>query len=372
MTPSAALLVALFSQGPSASGMAPSTAVVKLRLDVRAASECTSRGDLAERIAARSRRIEIADDAPLSAQVTVSAARSRNLVADLVLTSPGMGPTERRVVARSCAEVADGAALIIAVTLDPTLQRNRTAGPGDEKAPTGDGREASAAAAGASQPAAPPVGKESSVPPAAPPVPSTETPPAPTAPPVPPLTVQAEVKPPAAPDAAGKRELGATLAGQTIFGAAPSVMPGVALFGMAALDRQGLWAPALFVGATHAWRSDFSETGGSASFTLDAATVDVCPLRLRWSYLVARPCADALVGRLAAQGSDTRQPGSSARPFGAAGAALSASFGSRVQLSARVGVGVTLLRDSYELATVFYKAAPLTISASLGVGWGWH
>src|SRR5437762_1464135 len=88
---------------------------------------------------------------------------------------------------------------------------------------------------------------------------------------------------------------------------APSSRPGVAVYGMAELDRGGLWAPALFVGATHVWRNDLAESGGTASFTLDAASVDACPLRLGWSRLVARPCASALVGRLASTGTDAVQ-----------------------------------------------------------------
>ena len=75
------------------------------------------------------------------------------------------------------------------------------------------------------------------------------------------------------------------------------------------------WSPALFVGATHVWRSDLSEPGGAASFTLDAASLDACPLRLRWSRLAARPCASALVGRLAASGSDTDQAGERGAPL---------------------------------------------------------
>jgi hypothetical protein len=98
-------------------------------------------------------------------------------------------------------------------------------------------------------------------------------------------------------DACGSSSIGT--GGQTIFGPAPAVMPGVALTGMIALDRDSVWSPALFVGATHAWRNDLPEPGGAASFALDAASVDACPLRLAWSLLVTRPCVSGLVGRMA-------------------------------------------------------------------------
>src|SRR5262249_54967849 len=122
---------------------------------------------------------------------------------------------------------------------------------------------------------------------------------APPPPPPPPAAVQSAAPAPAsAPTGTTRRRFGATVAGQTIVGPAPNVMPGIAIYGMAALDRDGLWAPAIFVGATHVWRTDIAETDGSASFALDAASLDACPLRLGWPRLAVRPCASALAGRL--------------------------------------------------------------------------
>ena len=60
-------------------------------------------------------------------------------------------------------------------------------------------------------------------------------------------------------------------------------MPGVAAYAIATMDRDTLWSPAIALGVLHAWRSDLPEPGGSASFSLDAATVDACVLRLRAS-----------------------------------------------------------------------------------------
>jgi hypothetical protein len=63
------------------------------------------------------------------------------------------------------------------------------------------------------------------------------------------------------------------------------------------------------------------------------------------------------------------QAASAARPYGVAGAAVTASFGSRLVLSARLAVGVTLIRHEYAFAdNVFYRTAPVTMSLSLGVG----
>ena len=228
-----------------------------------------------------------------------------------------------------------GVALIIAVTLDPTVKLSEAGSKGVPAAP-----EKRTVGPILARPAAPPA------------------------------VIAESPLPPTSPGAI--RRFGATVAGQTIIGAAPGVMPGIALYGMAAIDRDDPWAPALFVGATHVWRNGFSESGGTASFSLDAASIDACPLRMGRSRFVARPCASALVGRLSASGTDTAQGTSAARPFASAGAAFIAGFGSRVEVSARLAVGITLLRDAYEFGRMtFYRASPITVGADLGVGIRW-
>ena len=367
MTPGAALLVALFSQRPPSTAVAaPEAAAASVRLDVRAAPECTSWSDLTVRIAARSPRIQVVDDASVSARVVVTLPRPGSVVADLVLATAGTEQPPRRVVARSCAEVADGVALIIAVTLDPNLRGTPAAGEAANRGSVERGNANSRAGRDTSAPASPEE-RPAATTQAAPPVRANSV-----AQPPPPVIVTSVAPPVRRPAATTRREFGVSLAGQTIFGPAPAVMPGIALYVMAALDRDGGWAPALFVGAMHVGRADLSELGGTASFALDAATLDACPLRLRWSRLTARPCASALVGRLSSKGSHTDQAASAARPFGVAGATMTASFGSTVELSARLGAGLTLLRDSYEFANaVFHQSSLFTISASVGIGAHW-
>jgi len=348
MIPGGALLAALLLQTASGAPGTPSeTGTTRARLDLRGAAECISRSDLAARVAARSARIRFVDDAAVYAHVVVTSARPGNVVAELVLATPGAEQPPRRFVARSCAEVADAIALIIAVTLDPTSVRNSVA-PGNTAAATEPRSDV----------ATPPADKRPDQPPASPPA-------------APPATLEpATPAPPVA--SARKQRFGAYVAGQTIFGPAPSVMPGLALYAMAALDGEGVWSPALFLGATHVWRDDLSEPGGAASFTLDAASLDACPFRVGRSRLVARPCASALVGRLATSGADTEQAASSTRPFATAGVALNASYGTTVELSARLAAGMTLIRDSYDFGGLtFHRAGAITVAASLGAGLRW-
>jgi len=347
------LLVALLFQSPSNTvGAAPDAAVTTARLELTGAADCIPRNELVARVAARSARIQFVDEAAISATVAIASARPGNVVAELVLSAAGIAPVPRRIVARSCTEAADAVALMIAVTLDPMLKRKSATG-----------------AAGADTAGGGSVSPDVGTTPATPP---TEKPDQPVKGPEPPVIVEPAAPPaPVAPEPA-RRRFGAYVTGETTFGPAPAVMPGIALHGMAALERDGVWTPALFVGLTHAWRSDLSQSNGAASFTLDAATVDVCPLRFGGSLLAARPCASALFGRLASTGSDTIDGASAARPFGAAGAALTATFGTTVELYARLGIGVTLLRDAYEIGgTTFHRAGRITTTASLGVGLHW-
>ena len=87
--------------------------------------------------------------------------------------------------------------------------------------------------------------------------------------------------------------------------------------------------------------------------------------------LEARLCAAASAGRLAAEGSNTFDPRSVARPFATAGGAarLAVPFGGRVQVGIRLGAGATLWRDAFEFTPeVFHRAASVTLMGALGIG----
>jgi hypothetical protein len=349
MTSRGALLVALWLQGAIAPAAGTPAVPTKARLELRGGADCLSPGDLASRVAARTSRVQFADDAAIYARIDLTSARPGNVVAEVVLATASAEPAPRRFVARSCAEAADAIALVIAVTLDPTLKLKRN---GSDDTGGSAGKEAGADRA----PVAPTNQAEQPGAPKPPPPPTiVETTPAPLQNPSPPT----------------RWHFGLYAAGQTVFGPAPAVMPGVGLSGMAGFDREGAWAPALFIGFSHAWRDNLSEPGGTASFALDAATIDACPVRVGAPEIVVRPCASGLIGRLGATGTATEQAASSARPFATAGVAVHATFGTTVVVSARAGVAVTLLRDSYEFGGVtFHRADAITTALSLGVGLG--
>lgn len=363
----AVLPALLLAVGAGMEGVVSGSGIATARLDVRAASDCTTQEDLAARVSARSPRIHFVDDATaVAAQASFTVARPGTVVGELILFAPAGKPSWRRFVARSCAEAADAVALIIAVTLDSTLvgeSRTKMAGEtiSPESAPTLDSSASPSAVATV---------------PISPAKPTTTEPQEPER-----LVRQASpagrtsvVASSPVPTVAAQRRFGAHLAGQAIFGPAPAAMPGVAIYLTAALDRDALWSPAVVIGATHAWRNDLAEIGGTASFTLDMATLDACGLRVRLSVVEVRACAEASLGRLAASGDKTQRAASVSRVFGAAGAAaiVTAGLGSTVELWARLGSGMALLRDSYEFGpSIFYRVSRFTTSAALGVGVRW-
>jgi hypothetical protein len=303
--------------------------------------------------------VALADDGSgLVIRARFSPARSGGVTGDVTLARPGTTPSSRHVVADSCAEAADAVALIIAVTLDPASAKQPEHGAGGASA---DARPAETAAAAAQKNGS--ADDASRSPPAKPK--DEGTPAGATS-----STEEREPKHPAG--SAGRARWGLEFAGQAFVGPAPGVMPGIALYAMLGVERPSSWSPVALLGATHAWRSDLEEPGGTASFMLDAASLDACPLLFRTSVLETRPCASLLGGRLLARATATQNPASeSARPFWVLGAAavLSAKLVWRLEASARIALGANLVRDSFEFTpVVFHEVPPVSMAASLGIG----
>jgi len=347
----------------------PKTAVMSARLELVADPSCTTRSDLMARVRRRSPRVVFGDDpGALAVRARFSALRPGAVAGDLTLARAGAVPSTRRVVARSCTEAADAVALMIAVTLDPASVENTE--PSDTtppaRAPSGDAEPSkpsdhNGAAAEPNTPA-------SSTAPGAPEKP-------PERPALKPST--SETTPPSGgeperPSAPMRGLFSAELAAEAFAGPTPGLMPAFGLFVLAGVDRVEPWSPSVFVGATHAWRPGLDEPGGRVSFELDAASLDACPLRLRLAFVDARPCVSVLLGRFSARGTDTNNPtGESVRPFSVVGGSVlaRARLVWLLEASARVAVGASVVRDSFEFgSTVFHRVDPVTANVSLGLG----
>ncbi|HEY2407470.1 MAG TPA: hypothetical protein VGI10_15775 [Polyangiaceae bacterium] len=352
-----ALFALLLSSAAQAAPDAPS---IDVRLELKSNADCVSRAALIARVRSRSPRIRFVDDASEpTIRATFTALPTGNVTSEIALAAPYTEVPERRFAPSSCNDALDAVALIIAISLDPAAA---TASPGQqtpaipskETPPDADSAPVAPSSANVATPDAPaqkshafPVSREGRAPLS--------------------TTPQKNADQSGAP----RPRLGVAVEAQTMFGPAPSVMPGVSVYATVALDHSALWSPALMLGALHAWQSDVAEQGGRASFRLDAVSLDACALRAELDVLEARACGSALFGRLSTRGSDTINPGASARPFATAGAALLVTLrlSAWLELSARGGAGATLMRDSYEFTPmVFHTAAPVTFAASLGLG----
>jgi hypothetical protein len=318
----AALVLAIARAGAVAAQPAPA-----VTLELATEPGCATRDDLIARVAARSARIQFLEpgaSAPaLKALIVPDAHGAVAAVLDVV--EPDGRRFTRRLRATSCAEATDALALVIAVTLDPVF---------------------AAQAARANLPPAPP----------------------PPAPPAPPPVIEHPPPPPPAPPV---RRAALAAGGAVLAGPAPRAMPGLAIQGLAALDRASVWSPALLLTAVHAWRGGLVERGGTADFTLDAVTLDACGLRAHVPWLEARACAQGLVGRLSARGTDTFSPQAVTRPVASLGGAalVAVPLGGLLEVRGRFGAGATLVRDAFAFTpTVFYRAASVTLVAELGLG----
>ncbi|MFZ5891925.1 MAG: hypothetical protein ACOY0T_12795 [Myxococcota bacterium] len=342
-----------------------------LHLEVDAEPSCTSSADLSERISIRSPRVQFRTDAgALLARARFTTLQSGNVLGELTLVKAGSEPSQRRVVARSCTQAADAMALIIAVTVDPTVVSDaRSAKPGtiDGSSPSVSGDRGATSKDAAGQPKSRDAEGQPKRSEAQPKRSESERGEVADA-----LPAESSESSASSTRVSALPRFGAHVSGLTLVGVSPEWMPGVSLDAMAGLDREALWSPAVVLGFTHAARSGLEKRGGTAAFTLDAASLDLCPFRVALAPIEGRACAAVFVGRLSARGSSTSNaPGTVSRPFVATGA--SAIMAGRVhpliELWARASVGVNLVRDSFEFAPfIFHTVAPVTVSASVGIG----
>lgn len=320
------------------------------QLEVDTSSPCARRSDLVARVRARLPGARFVDTGGVVVVVArFTAERDGAIVAEVAFTGADATESTRRVVTRSCSEATDAAALIIAMTLSPASLGSVDASidaSAAEPAKVGEG------AASTARPAVEPPLRKSVVPD------EGDA-----------RRGEGANRPPSA------TSFGVLLAAQSFVGPGPAVLPGVALYTSFGAERDTLWSPAVLVGVTHAGRSTLHAGGGRASFTLNAATLDACPVYLRLGPVRARPCGALLIGRLGASGAETSNAADSERPFSVMGGAAIASVGLfwLFEASARVAIGANLVRDSFEFTpNVFHTVPALTVAASAGIGLRWR
>jgi len=364
MPPASATLGALFVLtfcGLAAA--APDDPTISIRLELKSSSGCATSSALMARVRARAPRIRFVEDGGVPiVRASFQALPSGKVVSEVSVAAPDVDLPERQLQASSCVDALDAVALIIAISIDPesatlTIEdndanRRERASRNGAASTTSAGSAAGAKGEGPSGNTVPAVSKAPKEPEKA----ANTTPSGGT---------QRGQK-----DRATTR-LGAQIAGEALFGPTPGVLPGVALYLSAGLDRTTAWSPFVALGALHAFGDHTVQNRGTAGFALDALSLDGCPLRWVAGAVEARACASALLGQLSAHGSDTRNAASTARIFAASGASTLVTFRIHpsLELSLRAGADVNFVRDSFEFAPViFHTVAPVTFFTSLGLG----
>ncbi|HET9959936.1 MAG TPA: hypothetical protein VFQ61_35835 [Polyangiaceae bacterium] len=339
---------------------------------MQAKPECTSRADLAARVESRLPHVRfVVEGTALVARARFTRLASGNVLGEVRLEGPGGAMATRRIVAQSCTQAAEAIALVISVTVDPnallsTGSTNSGKVSEGSSLPTRGERATSPSDAGEVTAG----GLETK------PVESPNLP----APAVNEQSANGSDQDSSGASTlrgsdpvafSGKPYFGTYVTAHAGLGVAPRPMMGVALYALAALESEGLFAPALMLGAAHVARNGFVEQGGKANFELDTLSLDACPVRVRWELIGARACIWLLGGRLTATGSATSSPTSVHRPFLAGGgsAVLTARLLPALELSARAAVGANFVRDSFEFSPfVFHTVSPVFASLSLGLG----
>ncbi len=293
---------------------------------------CGSEPELASAIASRSERIRIVSRETATRALRIELKDSGSaLVATLTLTQPSGRRSQRTLKAASCAEALDAVALVAAVSLDPTASSAPSEVPTAEPA----------------RPPAPPVAERPC--------------------------------PPCADEAARREDAEArglvTSVGlwfEALSGPAPAVMPGIAAGVMLAYERGSVLSPAVRLSYAHFARGDFRETAGTADFTLDAATVELCPLRAKAGPLAVYPCLLRVTGGvLGAEGRGTVGPRSRGRPWWVVGSSLIALLrpSSSLEFSMTLGAGRPLVRDRFQFEPLeFHRVSGVAFTAGAGAG----
>jgi hypothetical protein len=298
-----------------------------VRIAYRAPEACPSEEWLVGRLQARTDRFRrVTDDRPARSFGIEIAQLGGTYVGTLTITEPQTDarPTSRRIEAPDCTEVAEGLALIAALTIDPRAKL---------EAPI-------------------------------------ETAPAPQPPPPPPIAKPPPPPPPPRLEEPARKlelRLGAGFVGSS--GVAPELTYGAeGFFEVAVADDRSWFAPALrFTFLRHVRREDIRFEQGTAHFRLTTMAVDLCPLRAPVPVLELRLCATAEGGLLEAEGTDTQDPDLSVRFWSALGGRLriGAELG-RFGVQASIGGEAPLRRDSFVFDS---PAGPVTVNEVDAVVW---
>jgi hypothetical protein len=318
---------------------------------------CADASQLKRAITRRSERIQFVTEGE-SRRVAVSLRAPRGSgawSAVIQFAQTGQADVVRRLSANSCADLAEAAGFVIAVTLDPPSAA-RVVSVSEEPSPAASptGAEASELA----QPDAAPVPGsrgQRAAPREGEPADRAET-----------------------PGPAVDRQLLVSFGGGVHFvsAVAPSVLPGVALFGaLESVPRDfsigAAFAPTARLSGQFASGADFERRAGTAAFVVLTGSLELCPWLFGARRLGLRACGLLSGGGVRVSGSATVAPQTHTRPWGLVGGSLlgHAALSERWLLTSSIGIGVPWVRDTFQFdPEVFHTVGSWAATGTLGLG----
>jgi len=346
---------------------------------------CGDAAQFATRVSARTDRVRFV---PRAEQVRLAVrieARGPALRANVTFLAAGEAPVVRRIESRDCNDALDALALVVAISVDQRWRERAVAAkPAARPRPRPTPRRPAQLPPSSPAPEAPrlapgegsvtlPPSTLAASPPADPrvvtlPFPSRPAQPAPAA-----VVV-------ALPDAAPSWSWAGGVGARLLSGASPEALLGAELWFRAGWERDSVFSPDFGLSVAHGSGAAVARAEGSVEFSLDAAALELCPLRWGTHRLRLQPCFASTLGWLRASGRQTFRAHSESSPWWTlgGGAQAIASIGV-VTLRLAGGLAHPLERPGYRFlaasctaedcaAPAFHRVAPVVWSIGFGAG----
>jgi len=326
------LLGALLAALPArAEDEPPALPTVDAALELAAPEGCGSEAELATSITRRSDRIRIDPTSTRRLHIQIRAEGKLTRV-DLELAQPSGRKASRTLRASSCSEALEAAALVAAVSLDPTASALLE-----------------------------------------PPPPEPPPPEPPKSPPPPPP--KKKPPPPPPPEPSERLVVSVGLLGEAVFGPAPTAMLGVAGLVMLGWERDSILSPAVRLRGGADWASQqvSADNPGIVKFRLTYAAADLCPIRIGIPVIAFLPCAHGAAGVLWAAGRQFPRDGFASDPWYSIGGSVIGLLrpSGPLELQASMAVAYVPRRESFELTgplQEIHTVRPIVWSPALSLG----
>ena len=353
-----ALFAAQASAEAEPSGADSALGDVELTYDAPAG--CPSRAEFVARLRARRRGRPTVDSpsSPRRVEVRVDRAADVRATARVAITDAGGTATTRRIVAASCSEAVDAAALVVALTLDP--MHTEAPAEGTEPAPA---EPSASSPSGGTSPGETPgaTAKQGAAKHAATPEPRAS-----------PATGQGAEEAERVNASAAPARVDSVVAASLLLasGLTPDAAFGGQLAARFSLPDAPLH-PSVRAGARAVLSDTVARSSGTAVFDWWAGLLALCAGTSPSPSLTLHGCASLELGQLSAAGRNTRNPASERRLWAAVGPALTGEWALLAPLTLLVGVEALFpfRHQRFLFGTdVVYEVQAVALRGEVGLG----